>query len=67
MTDPNLLDTILERGSLTTLYQPVFDLATGACLDPQDGEPLALRTHPVQVRDGVVLVGREPGPGPVVP
>jgi len=47
------------------MYKQVFDLATGACLDPQGKDPVALRTHPVQVRAGVVFVGREPVPGPV--
>jgi len=47
------------------MYKQVFDLATGACLDPQGKDPVALRTHPVQVRAGVVLVGRQPVPGPV--
>jgi nitrite reductase (NADH) small subunit len=49
------------------MYKQVWDLATGACLDPQGRDPVALRTHPVQVRAGVVLVGREPVPGPVQP
>ena len=47
------------------MYKQVFDLATGACLDPQGKDPVALRTHPVQVRAGVVFVGRQPVPGPV--
>ena len=47
------------------MYKQVFDLATGACLDPQGKDPVALRTHPVQVRAGVVFVGREPVRGAV--
>ena len=56
-----------SRGARPTvaspMYKQVFDLATGACLDPQGRDPVALRTHPVRVRAGVVLVGREPVPG----
>jgi nitrite reductase (NADH) small subunit len=44
------------------MYKQVFDLTTGACLDPAGQEPVALRTHPVEVRDGVVFVGRDPRP-----
>ena len=73
--DPYCGANVLSRGIVgsrgdrptiaSPMYKQVFDLATGACLDPQGREPVTLRTHPVQVRDGMVLVGREPGP--VVP
>ena len=38
------------------MYKQVFDLRTGACLDTQGKEPLAVRTHPVAVTDGDVFV-----------
>lgn len=48
------------RGDAPTIASPlhkqVFDLRTGACLDPVGGEPRALRTWPVRVEDGLVLV-----------
>lgn len=40
------------------LYKQVFDLRTGACLDTTKGAPVTLVTWPVDVRDGVVHVGR---------
>lgn len=55
-----------SRGDLPTvaspMYKQVFDLRTGACLDPVGKDPRALVTYVVEVRDGVVLVG-----GPVTP
>lgn len=38
------------------MYKQVFDLRTGACLDPAGKEPRHLRTWPVEVREGVVVV-----------
>lgn len=53
-----------SRGSTPTvaspMYKQVFDLRTGCCLDPVGQEPVTLRTWPVMVLEGVVLVGREP-------
>lgn len=40
------------------MYKQVFDLRTGECLDAVGKEPVALRTWPAQVRDGVVHVAR---------
>jgi len=65
------------RGAVPTLaspmYKQVFDLTTGRCLEtagyaPVSGHGPDLRTWPVTVRDGVVLLGRpgadsESGPG----
>lgn len=57
------------RGDVPTLaspmYKQVFDLRTGACLDRVGREPLAghdadLRTWPVRVEAGLVLVGSRP-------
>lgn len=49
------------RGPVATvaspMYKQVFDLATGACLEPQGKEPIALRTWPVLVRGSEVAVG----------
>lgn len=39
------------------MYKQVFDLRTGACLDPVGKEPQHLRTWPVRVEGDVVLVG----------
>jgi nitrite reductase (NADH) small subunit len=48
------------------MYKQVFDLRTGACLDPVGKEPVDLLSYPVEVRDGVVLVSPRPAPlGPV--
>ena len=44
------------------MYKQVFDLRTGACLDPVGKEPRELRTFEVEVRDGVVSVGSTIGP-----
>lgn len=38
------------------MYKQVFDLRTGACLDPVGSEPADLRTWPVHVLDGAVWV-----------
>jgi len=38
------------------MYKQVFDLRTGACLDSQGKEPRSLRSWPVAVEDGQVLV-----------
>ncbi|MDF2092954.1 nitrite reductase small subunit NirD [Knoellia sp. 3-2P3] len=60
-----------SRGSVPTvaspMYKQVFDLRTGACLDPVGREPVHLTAYPVEVRDGVVLVAREPLPAPGAP
>jgi NAD(P)H-dependent nitrite reductase small subunit len=52
------------RGETPTIaspmYKQVFDLRTGECLDPVGKEPVALSTWPVEVHDGVVLVGSRP-------
>ncbi|MGW8483783.1 nitrite reductase small subunit NirD [Microbacterium sp. NPDC055903] len=51
------------RGDTPTVASPmhkqVFDLRTGACLDAQGKEPLALRVWTVQVQDGDVLLKQE--------
>lgn len=64
--DPYTGAHVLARGIVGTrgdaptiaspLHKQVFDLRTGACLDPVGGEPRALRTWPVRVEDGLVLV-----------
>ena len=50
-----------SRGGVPTvagpLYKQVFDLRTGACLEPVGKEPRDLRTWPVRVEGGLVLVG----------
>lgn len=55
-----------SRGDVPTvaspMYKQVFDLRTGACLDPVGREPLDLTAYPVLVREGLVLVSREPRP-----
>lgn len=38
------------------MYKQVFDLRTGACLDPQGKEPKSLRVWPVAVDGADVLV-----------
>jgi nitrite reductase (NADH) small subunit len=49
------------RGDVPTvaspMYKQVFDLRTGRCLDGVGREPRDLRTRPVRVEGGVVLVG----------
>jgi nitrite reductase (NADH) small subunit len=56
-----------SRGDVPTLaspmYKQVFDLQTGRCLEtagysPRQGLDPDLRTWPIEVRDGVVHVGR---------
>lgn len=39
------------------MYKQVFDLRTGQCLEPVGREPQHLRTWPVLVEGGLVLVG----------
>ena len=55
------------RGDIPTVASPlhkqVFDLRTGACLDPVGKEPQALQTFPVHVADGIVSVGLPGGQG----
>lgn len=55
-----------SRGEAPTvaspMYKQVFDLRTGACLEPVGREPVALLTYPVEVRAGAVLVSRLPAP-----
>lgn len=71
--DPYSGAAVLSRGIVGTrgdvptvaspMYKQVFDLTTGACLDPVGREPQALRTWPVEVRDGTVHVASaEVGP-----
>ena len=49
-----------DRGGVPTvaspMYKQVFDLRTGACLDTQGKEPLAVAVHPVAVAEGDVFV-----------
>ena len=49
-----------SRGDVPTvaspMYKQVFDLRTGACLDPVGKEPRTLRTWATEVRGGVVHV-----------
>lgn len=49
------------RGGIPTITSPmfkqVFDLRTGECLDAAGEDPRALRTWPVTVADGEVVVG----------
>lgn len=56
------------RGDAPTLASPlhkqVFELQTGACLEPMGAEPRPLLTWPVRVVDGLVLVRRSPGVAP---
>ncbi|QGN56826.1 nitrite reductase small subunit NirD [Nostocoides sp. HKS02] len=58
-----------SRGDAPTvaspMYKQVFDLRTGACLDPVGKDPRDLVTYVVVVRDGVVHLGdaRTPEPG----
>ena len=40
----------------TPMYKQVFDLRSGACLEPMGQTPVSLRTWPVRVRAGRVLV-----------
>ncbi len=56
------------RGGAPTVASPmhkqVFDLRTGECLDPVGADPRALRTWPVRVEGGSVLVRGGPGDEP---
>ncbi|MDT0166420.1 nitrite reductase small subunit NirD [Actinotalea sp. AC32] len=49
------------RGGVPTVASPlhkqVFDLRTGACLDPGGDDAPRLRTWPVRLENGTVLVG----------
>jgi NAD(P)H-dependent nitrite reductase small subunit len=72
--DPYSGAAVLSRGIVGTrgdtptvaspMYKQVFDLRTGACLDPVGREPQALRTWPVEVRDGTVHVDARPASEP---
>jgi nitrite reductase (NADH) small subunit len=50
-----------SRGEAPTvaspMYKQVFDLRTGACLDPVGKDPRPLLTYEVAIQDGIVLVG----------
>jgi NAD(P)H-dependent nitrite reductase small subunit len=56
-----------SRGDAPTIASPlhkqVFDLRTGECLEPMGHEPHAVRTWPVRVEGGVVLVAPPGAPG----
>jgi nitrite reductase (NADH) small subunit len=64
--DPYSRANVISRGIVGTrqdaptvaspMYKQVFDLRTGACLDTQGKEPIALHVWPVAVSDGEVLV-----------
>jgi len=64
--DPYCGANVMSRGIVGTrgdaptvaspMYKQVFDLRTGACLDPVGKEPQTLRTWAVEVRDDVVVV-----------
>src|SRR6478736_5267503 len=64
--DPYSRANVISRGIVGTrqdaptvaspMYKQVFDLRTGACLDAQGKEPIALHVWPVAVSDGDVLV-----------
>lgn len=64
--DPYSGANVLSRGIVGTadqvpivsspMYKQVWDLTTGACLDPVGKEPVDLRAYPVRVVDGEVLV-----------
>ena len=70
--DPHSGANVMSRGLLwsrgevpivvSPMYKQVYDLRTGACLDSIGMEPVALRTWPVRVVDGEVLVGVEARP-----
>lgn len=52
-----LVGTRGDRPTVTSpMYKQVFDLGTGECLDPVGGEPISLRTWPVTVVAGEVLL-----------
>lgn len=64
--DPYSRANVISRGIVGTrrdaptvaspMYKQVFDLRTGACLDSQGKDALALHVWPVTVSDGQVLV-----------
>ena len=64
--DPYSRANVISRGIVGTrqdaptvaspMYKQVFDLRTGACLDTQGKEPIALHVWPEAVSDGEVLV-----------
>jgi NAD(P)H-dependent nitrite reductase small subunit len=64
--DPFCGANVLSRGIVgdvdgvptvtSPMYKQVWDLTTGACLDAVGKEPVDLRTYPVLVVDGDVLV-----------
>lgn len=49
-----------SKGDAPTLASPLhkelYDLRTGACIDPKGAEPTPLRTWPVRVEDGLVEI-----------
>lgn len=49
-----------SKGGVTTLASPLhkelYDLRTGACIDPKGAEPAPLRTWPVRVAEGLVEI-----------
>lgn len=64
--DPYSRAHVISRGIVGTrqdaptvaspMYKQVFDLRTGACLDPQGKDPVALHVWPVTISDDQVLV-----------
>lgn len=64
--DPYSGANVLSRGIVgdregvptvaSPMYKQVWDLRTGACLDPVGKDPVDLRVHDVEVLDGDVLV-----------
>ena len=64
--DPYSGANVLSRGLVgdragdptvtSPMYKQVWDLRTGACLDPVGKDPVDLRVHAVVVADGQVLV-----------
>ena len=68
--DPFSGANVMSRGIVGTrgdtptiaspMYKHVFDLRTGACLDPLGREPATLARYAVRVADGVVHVAPAP-------
>jgi len=68
--DPYSGSNVLSRGIVgdvdgtatvtSPMYKQVWDLTTGACLDPVGKEPVDLRTYPVRVVDDEVHVAVTP-------
>lgn len=64
--DPYSGASVISRGIVGTrqdaptvaspMYKQVFDLRTGACLDPQGKPPMSLPVWPVGVREGDVYI-----------